>query len=106
MVKKCFIITFLIIICIFPVNVKAYQPIKSDIYKQGIYDIENLKEYSTSIELLTDTKTSVLLLDKNKELLAYLKLPYKQKIILNNLGDKATIGIIGTGEVAIIYENN
>ena len=64
MLKKCFIITFLIIICIFPVNTKAYQPIKSDVYKQGIYDIENLKEYSTSIELLTDTKTSVLLLDK------------------------------------------
>ena len=106
MLKKCFITTFLIIICIFPVNVKAYQPIKSDIYKQGIYDIENLKEHSVSIELLTDTKTSVLLLDRNKELLAYLKLPHKQKIILNNLGDQATIGVIGTGEVAIIYENN
>lgn len=100
------LLTLIVITTIFliPINTSAYQPAKSDVYKQGVYEIGSLNEYNVSFNLLTDTKTYVLLVDKNNELLSYLRLPFKEKINLTNLGDSATIAIIGAGEVAVVYE--
>ncbi|WP_291649563.1 hypothetical protein [Clostridium sp.] len=104
--KVLFALILIVITTIFkiPINTSAYQPYKSDVYRQGVYELGELNEYEASFELLTDTPTYVLLADKNKEFLSYFKLPYKQKISLNNLGDNATMAIIGLGEVAVVYE--
>ncbi|WP_195989930.1 hypothetical protein [Clostridium sp. D53t1_180928_C8] len=102
--KSLFILIVITTIFCIPINTSAYQPYKSAVYKQGVYEIGELNKYSISFELLTDNKTYVLLVDNNNQLLSYLRLPYKQKINLSNLGDTATIAIIGPGEVAIVYE--
>ena len=102
--KGLFILIVITTMFMIPINTSAYQPYKSDIYKQGVYELGELKKYKVSFELLTDTQTYVLLVDKNNELISYFKLPYKQKISLNNLGDNATLAIIGPGEVAVVYE--
>ena len=102
--KALFILIIITTMFWIPINVCAYQPHKSGVYKQGVYEVGELNEYKVSFELLTDTKTHILIIDSNNELLSYFRLPYKQRISLNNLGDNATIAIIGPGEVAVIYE--
>lgn len=102
--KILFILILITTIFMIPINISAYQPYKSDIYKQGVYELGELNEYKVYFELLTDTQTYVLVVDKNNELLSYFKLPYKERISVNNLGYNATIAIIGPGEVAVIYE--
>ncbi|MEN8075312.1 hypothetical protein ABFP60_00035 [Clostridioides difficile] len=104
MIKRCIILSIFIVIFFIPIKASSYAPIKSDIYKQGIYNIEGLKEYTVSVELKTNTKTAALLIDENNEVLAYIKLPYNEKITLSNMGNEGIIGIVGVGEVAITYE--
>ena len=102
--KALFILIVITTIFLIPITTSAYSPHNSDVYKQGVYDIGGLKEYNVSFDLLTNTKTYVLVVDKNNELLSYLRLPYNEKLTLTNLGDAATIAIIGPGEVAVVYE--
>lgn len=103
--KKSFIILIIIAIMFsIPINTSAYQPYKSDVYTQGVYELGELDKYTVYFNLISDSKTYLLLVDNNKELLSYMKLPYKEKIKLESLGPKVTIAIIGPGEVAVVYE--
>ncbi|MDU2674010.1 MAG: hypothetical protein E7C50_00245 [Clostridium sp.] len=102
--RVIYILISIILMLNVTINATAYTPYTSDVYKQGVYEIGGLNEYNVSLELLNDTKTYALLVDIDNKLLTYLRLPYKEKILLKHLGDTETIAIIGPGEVAIIYE--
>ncbi|MFR2529315.1 MAG: hypothetical protein ACLS9F_16845 [Clostridium paraputrificum] len=56
-----------------------------------------------SIELLTDTDTSLFVLNANKDVVLYLKMPYKEKVYLKKVCRNTTIGIIGEGEVSFMF---
>ena len=98
---KKFLIVFLISIIAFTESPQAI--ITSTTYKQGIYNISEVKEFNATAKLITpDNVTSLIIVDSNGNQKFYKRFDTIDEVI--NLGiikDGDIISIVGTGEIAI-----
>ena len=101
-IKKVLII-FLIFIIVFTESPKAI--IISTIYKQGIYNISEVKEFNATAKLITPNNvTSLIIVDSNGNQKFYKRFDTRNEVInLGTIKDGDIISIVGTGEIAITY---
>lgn len=113
MIKKIYFLIVAMMIIILPNSVKASTiygekkiPVISDTYKAGFYSFDNKTNVDIGVMLLNDTPTKVMILDNEMNIELLMKLPYNYKFHLRNIGPDKTIGIVGEGDVAIIFESS
>lgn len=94
------ILTFFIVICN---NINTYALPSSDVYKQGIYKLTDDATYNADVKLIKGPQTTLILMEKNQNVVLYIKLYLNEELKLTELGKDYTITIIGDGEVAITY---
>lgn len=99
--KKILICTMLLLSLYTP---KVYSRPISDIYKQGVYDIDE-SNIIIKLTLETDKPTSIMLFGPNNELVLYDKMYYRKEIKFDSSSNNiSTVSIVGDGEVSIIFE--
>ena len=98
---KQFIIIILISLIAFTESPKAL--ITSDTYKQGLYDISEIKEFNATAKLITPNNvTSLIIVDSNGNQKFYKRFDTLNQVInLGSIRDGDLIAIVGTGEIAI-----
>ena len=98
---KQFIIIILISLIAFTGSAKAI--ITSDTYKQGIYNISEIKEFNATAKLITPNNvTSLIIVDSNGNQKFYKRFDTLNQVInLGSIRDGDLIAIVGTGEIAI-----
>jgi len=101
-IKKVLII-FVILIIAFTESPKAI--ITSTTYKQGIYNISEIKEFNATAKLITPNNvTSLLIVDSNGNQKFYKRFDTRNEVInLGSIKEGDIISIVGTGEIAIIF---
>lgn len=104
MKKKFIILLILLLILIKPIEAHADIPPVSNTYKQGIYNISGFNKHKVAVELITPCDTALFVLNENKDVVLFLKMEYKERLYLKDIDYKATIGIVGDGDVVLIYE--
>ena len=100
---KQFIIIILISLIAFTSSAKAI--ITSDTYKQGIYNISEIKEFNATAKLITqDNVTSLIIVDTNGNQKFYKRFDTLNEVInLGTIRDGDLVAIVGTGEIAITF---
>lgn len=98
---KKFLIVFLISIITFTESPRAILVL--DTYKQGIYNISDIKEFNATAKLITQNNvTHLLIVDSNNTTKFYKRFDTVDEIInLGSVKNGDTIAIIGSGEIAI-----
>ena len=98
---KHFIAVILIFLIAFTQSPKAI--ITSDTYKQGIYNISEIKEFNAIAKLITPNNvTSLIIVDSNSNQKFYKRFDTLNQVInLGSIRDGDLIIIVGTGEIAI-----
>ncbi|BCZ46824.1 hypothetical protein psyc5s11_28910 [Clostridium gelidum] len=98
---KPFIIIILISLIAFTSSAKAI--ITSDTYKQGIYNISEIKEFNAIAKLITpDNVSSLIIVDSYGNQKFYKRFDTLNQVInLGSIRDGDLIAIVGTGEIAI-----
>lgn len=98
---KIFIMIILISVLAFAKTSKAI--FESNTYKQGIYDITDVKEVKATAMLVTpNTVTSLIIIDPNGNQVFYKKFDTVNEVInLGTVRDEDLVAIIGKGEIAI-----
>lgn len=98
---KKFLIVFLICIISFAETPKAILVL--DTYKQGIYNISDIKEFNANAKLITKNNVTILILvDSNYNLKFYKKFDTVDELInLGSIKNGDVLTIIGSGEIAI-----
>lgn len=103
MKMKRFIVVILISLIAFTGSAKAI--ITSDTYKQGIYNISEIKEFNAKAKLITPNNvTSLIIVDSNGNQKFYKRFDTLNQVV--NLGlikDGDLIAIVGTGEIALTF---
>ena len=102
---KQFLVFILISLIAFTESPKAI--ITSDAYKQGMYNISEIKEFNATAKLITPNNvTSLIIVDSNGNQKFYKRFDTLNQVV--NLGTiKAgdLIAIVGSGEIAVLdYE--
>jgi hypothetical protein len=100
---KQFIIMILISLIAFTKSPKAL--ITSDTYKQGLYDISEVKEFNATAKLITQNNvTSLIIVDSNGNQKFYKRFDTLNQVInLGSIKDGDIIAVVGTGEIAITF---
>ena len=100
---KRILIGFFIFTIMFAESPKAI--ITSTIYKQGIYNISQVKEFNATAKLITPKNvTSLLIVDSNGNQKFYKRFDVVNEVVnLGSIKDGDIISIVGTGEIAIIF---
>ena len=103
MKMKKFIIAILISLIAFTVSASAV--VTSDTYKQGIYNISEIKEFNAIAKLITaNNVTSLIIVDSNGNQKFYKRFDTTNQVInLGYINDGDLIAIVGTGEIAITF---
>lgn len=109
MIKKFFLVLILLITLPKSVNASVTSnyvptPAISQVYKQGFYKFDNLKDVDISLTLTTDTPTKVMILDKEMNIEFISLIPYNYQFYLRNISPNKIIAIVGDGEVAISFQ--
>lgn len=96
-----FLIVFLMSIVLFTEIPKAI--FISNTYKQGVYDITDIKEVKATAMLITpNTGTSLIIVDPSGNQVFYKKFDTANEVInLGTIKDNDLVAIIGNGEIAI-----
>lgn len=96
-----FLIAFLMSIILFTEAPKAI--FMSNTYKQGVYDITDIKEVKATAMLITpNTITSLIIIDPSGNQVFYKKFDTVNEVItLGTIKDDDLVAIIGKGEIAI-----
>jgi hypothetical protein len=94
---------FIIFIMVFTVGPKAI--LISDAYKQGIYNISEIKEFKATAKLLTEKNiTSLIIIDSGGNQKFYKRFESINEVInLGAIKNGDVIAIVGSGEIAITY---
>ena len=100
---KQFTIIILMSLIAFTSSAKAI--ITSDTYKQGIYNISEIKEFNATAKLITqDNVTSLIIVDTNGNQKFYKRFDTLNEVInLGTIRDGDLVAIVGTGEIAITF---
>ena len=100
---KQFVAIILISLIAFTESPKAI--ITSDTYKQGIYKLSEIKEFTAVAKLVTPNNvTSLIIIDSNGNQKFYKRFDTINQVV--NLGlikDGDLIAIVGTGEIALTF---
>jgi len=100
---KQFVAIILISLIAFTESPKAI--ITSDTYKQGIYKLSEIKEFTAVAKLVTPNNvTSLIIIDSNGNQKFYKRFDTINQVV--NLGlikDGDLIAIVGTGEIAVTF---
>lgn len=96
-----FLIAFLMSIILFTEAPKAI--FVSNTYKQGVYDITDIKEVKANAMLITpNVVTSLIIIDPSGNQVFYKKFDTINEVInLGTVKDDDLVAIIGKGEIAI-----
>ena len=99
---KKFLIILIIFIIAFTESPKAITT--STTYKQGIYNISEIKEFNATAKLITPNNvTSLLIVDSNGNQKFYKRFDARNEVVnLGSIKEGDIISIVGTGEIAII----
>lgn len=100
---KQFIIIILLSLIAFTGSANAI--ITSDTYKQGIYNISEIKEFNAIAKLITPNNvTSLIIVDSNGNQKFYKRFDVVNQVVnLGSIKDGDLIVIVGTGEIAITF---
>jgi len=100
---KHFIAVILILLITFTQSPKAI--ITSDTYKQGIYNISEIKEFNAIAKLITPNNvTSLIIIDSNGNQKFYKRFDNINQVVnLGSIKDGDLIAIVGTGEIALTF---
>jgi len=100
---KHFIAVILIFLIAFTQSPKAI--ITSDTYKQGIYNISEIKEFNAIAKLITPNNvTSLIIIDSNGNQKFYKRFDTINQVVnLGSIRDGDLIAIVGTGEIALTF---
>ena len=100
---KHFIAVILILLITFSQSPKAI--ITSDTYKQGIYNISEIKEFNAIAKLITPNNvTSLIIIDSNGNQKFYKRFDNINQVVnLGSIKDGDLIAIVGTGEIALTF---
>ena len=100
---KQFLIIILISLIAFTESPKAI--VMSDTYKQGIFNISEIKEFNAVAKLITPNNvTSLIIVDSSGNQKFYKKFDTLNQVInLGSIKDGDLIAIVGTGEIAISF---
>jgi len=100
---KHFIAVILILLITFTQSAKAI--ITSDTYKQGIYNISEIKEFNAIAKLITPNNvTSLIIIDSNGNQKFYKRFDNINQVVnLGSIKDGDLIAIVGTGEIALTF---
>lgn len=103
MKMKQFILIFLISLFAFTESPKAL--VTSDTYKQGIYNISEIREFSATAKLITPNNvTSLIIIDPNGNQKFYKRFDTLNQVInLGSIKDGDLISVVGIGEIAITF---
>lgn len=98
---KIFIISLFLSTIAFTETSKAI--FESNTYKQGIYDITDVKEVKATAMLITpNTVTSLIIIDPSGNQVFYKKFDTVNEVInLGTIKDEDIAAVIGKGEIAI-----
>ena len=104
---KIIISVLLLLICSCTTVWKATEsrdPI-SNTYKQGVYSIAELQDYKATATLVTpNNRTSVSILDNEGDIRFFKEFDTVNEVInLGTIRNGDTISIVGSGEIAVIY---
>lgn len=104
--KKWFIsFSILVFLLTIPIKAEGYNIPLSNIYQQGIYSVESgVGEYNATVKLVSGKETSLIVVNGDNDITAYIKLPLNKNVVLEKINNKHKIIIIGDGNVAISYE--
>ena len=100
---KQFLAIILISLIAFTQSPKAI--ITSDTYKQGIYNISEIKEFNANAKLITPNNiTSLIIIDSNGNQKFYKRFDTINQVVnLGYIKDGDLIAIVGTGEIALTF---
>ena len=100
---KQFLIIILICLIAFTENPKAI--ITSDTYKQGMYNISEIKDFTATAKLITENNvTSLIIVDSNGNQKFYKRFDILNEVInLGSIKSGDIIAVVGTGEIAITF---
>jgi len=100
---KQFVIIILISLIAFTESPKAL--ITSDTYKQGLYNISEIKEFNATAKLITPNNvTSLIIVDSNGNQKFYKRFDILNEVInLGSIKSGDIIAVVGTGEIAITF---
>ena len=100
---KQFVIIIFISLIAFTESPKAL--ITSDTYKQGLYNISEIKEFNATAKLITpNTVTSLIIVDSNSNQKFYKRFDTLNQVInLGSIKSGDIIAVVGTGEIAITF---
>jgi len=100
---KHFIAVILIFSLTFTQSAKAI--LTSDTYKQGIYNISEIKEFNAIAKLITQNNvTSLIIIDSNGNQKFYKRFDTINQVVnLGSIKDGDLIAIVGNGEIAITF---
>lgn len=100
---KQFVIIILISLIAFTESPKAL--ITSDTYKQGLYNISEIKEFNATAKLITPNNvTSLIIVDSNGNQKFYKRFDILNEVInLGSIKSGDIIAVVGSGEIAITF---
>jgi len=100
---KQFVIIIFISLIAFTESPKAL--ITSDTYKQGLYNISEIKEFNATAKLITPNNvTSLIIVDSNGNQKFYKRFDILNEVInLGSIKSGDIIAVVGTGEIAITF---
>ena len=100
---KQFVIIIFISLIAFTESPKAL--ITSDTYKQGLYNISEIKEFNATAKLITPNNvTSLIIVDSNGNQKFYKRFDILNEVInLGYIKSGDIIAVVGTGEIAITF---
>ena len=98
---KQFVIIILISLIAFTESPKAL--ITSDAYKQGMYNVSEIKEFTATAKLITQNNiTSLIIVDTNGNQKFYKRFDTVNQVVnLGTINAGDLMAIVGTGEIAI-----
>lgn len=111
MVKKVSYLILLISLIVFTTTVQADNisfrpklPATSSVYKEGFYNFDLSQKSIITMRLITDTPTSIMILNENQNIEFITNMPFNESFNLYRITSDKIIGIVGDGEVAISFE--
>lgn len=78
-------------------------PALNDIYTEGFYNFDINGRSTLAVRLVEDTPTTIMVLNKEQNLLAITNMPFDYAFELTNITSDNIIGIVGDGDVAISF---
>ena len=97
---------FILLLCLAIFKTTAFAiPLKSDLYKEGVYKVDSTPSDSATAKLMTPNSiTHLLIFDEKNNLELIRRFDFKNETAnLNKINDGYLISIIGNGEIYIDF---